>query len=300
MADVVAALLSTLREITPLPIKQVYWAAWGLYASPWFWLPLAALLLAERRWPAVPAQRTLSAGFLEDAAWLNIGVIFKVFAAPAVVGSAIWAWETLTHSYRLPVLSALPVALRAVLALVLFDALRFALHWVHHKVPALWHVHAIHHAQEELNPLTGSRHHALEYVTAQGLALLPMLLLGLTSSAMLLSSAALTFIARLQHANLAWDFGPLGAVLVSPHYHRIHHSRDRQYHDCNYGELLTIWDRMCGTFHRDQGVYPATGLDGVQWRTPAGRTPRALAHRLLEQLWYPVRRIALGGWRSRG
>jgi hypothetical protein len=105
---------------------------------------------------------------------------------------------------------------------------------------------------------------------------------------------------RLQHANLSWGFGPLGAILVSPQYHRIHHSRDREHHDCNYGDLLTIWDRAFGTMYHKPGVYPPTGLDGVRWSAPADNTPRGAVLRTLEQLWYPVKSIAQGGWRSRG
>jgi sterol desaturase/sphingolipid hydroxylase (fatty acid hydroxylase superfamily) len=69
-------------------------------------------------------------------------------------------------------------------------------------------------------------------------------------------------VGTLQHANLRWTFGPLGLVLVSPAYHRLHHDPDTQ--DVNLAVVLTIWDVLTG-----YARFPArgdnagrTGLDG--------------------------------------
>lgn len=39
---------------------------------------------------------------------------------------------------------------------------------------------------------------------------------------------------------LRWTYGPAGRVIVSPAYHRLHHSRDSQ--GMNLGVVLTVWD----------------------------------------------------------
>jgi sterol desaturase/sphingolipid hydroxylase (fatty acid hydroxylase superfamily) len=46
----------------------------------------------------------------------------------------------------------------------------------------------------------------------------------------------------LPHTNVKWSYGPLGWVLVSPAYHRLHHSADSQ--DVNLGVVLTVWDHL--------------------------------------------------------
>ena len=51
-------------------------------------------------------------------------------------------------------------------------------------------------------------------------------------------------IGTLQHANLRWSFGPLGRVIVSPAYHRLHHDRENQ--AVNLGVVLTVWDVLVG------------------------------------------------------
>jgi sterol desaturase/sphingolipid hydroxylase (fatty acid hydroxylase superfamily) len=58
------------------------------------------------------------------------------------------------------------------------------------------------------------------------------------------------------HANLRWGFGPLGRILVSPAYHRLHHAstpvNDRR--AVNYGFALVCWDWLARC-----AVYPTGG-----------------------------------------
>ena len=69
-------------------------------------------------------------------------------------------------------------------------------------------------------------------------------------------------IGTLQHANLRWTFGPVGRVLVSPAYHRLHHAPDIQ--DANLGVVLTVWDVLagCARFPSRADSVNRTGLDG--------------------------------------
>ena len=59
-----------------------------------------------------------------------------------------------------------------------------------------------------------------------------------------------------------WSYGPLGWVLVSPAFHRLHHSAERQ--DVNLGVVLTVWDHLAGIARRpERGNRPCvTGLAG--------------------------------------
>ena len=62
-----------------------------------------------------------------------------------------------------------------------------------------------------------------------------------------------------------------------PRLHRLHHNPARATHDSNYGELLTLWDRLFGTFNRTEG------RRGVGLNDQAARPDR-----LLQQIWSPV------------
>lgn len=48
-------------------------------------------------------------------------------------------------------------------------------------------------------------------------------------------------------------------IFNSPSHHRVHHGSDDIYLDKNYGGLLIIWDRIFGTFQKEE-FKPTYGL----------------------------------------
>ena len=45
---------------------------------------------------------------------------------------------------------------------------------------------------------------------------------------------------------------PVELVLNTPSHHRVHHGTDPEYLDRNYGGILIVWDRLFGTFQREE------------------------------------------------
>ena len=70
----------------------------------------------------------------------------------------------------------------------------------------------------------------------------------------------------LEHANVRaprWLDRVLSLVTTWPHMHKVHHSRLVAQTDSNYGNLLSIWDRVFGTYTpSSQGTTIVYGLDG--------------------------------------
>lgn len=63
------------------------------------------------------------------------------------------------------------------------------------------------------------------------------------------------------HTEVVDTIGPLEYVLNTPSHHRVHHSRNPEYIDKNYGGVLIIWDRLFGTFKaEDKSNPPVYGL----------------------------------------
>src|SRR6185503_1036082 len=54
------------------------------------------------------------------------------------------------------------------------------------------------------------------------------------------------------HTRLVGRLGWLETFLVTPSHHRVHHGRDAKYVDRNYGGVLIIWDRLFGSFQREE------------------------------------------------
>ncbi len=142
---------------------------------------------------------------------------------------------------------AVPAVLTLLAAIAAID---FAAYWRHRfeHSPALWRIHATHHADEAMNWLTLHRKHPLGEALSLAVDLLPALLLGLPVGAIVLASLVRAWWGYLIHADVPWTLGLLGEVLMSPAAHRLHHIRDEALMGANYGNTITLWDRLFGTW----------------------------------------------------
>jgi hypothetical protein len=68
------------------------------------------------------------------------------------------------------------------------------------------------------------------------------------------------------HADVNWTFGPLRYVLVSPAFHRWHHSKQPEAIDKNFATVLPLWDVIFGTLYFPKGETP--GNFGVHENLP--------------------------------
>ncbi|MCG8670547.1 MAG: sterol desaturase family protein [Pseudomonadales bacterium] len=140
----------------------------------------------------------------------------------------------------------LPSVLRVVLAIIVVD---FCLYWIHRFMhhPALWRVHIWHHSVENLYWFSGFRAsliHTFFFLTPQ---VLMVYLLGLTHVEAIAAFSFGVFIQFWQHANYDISLGAAERWIMTPRYHRIHHSSEA-YIDMNYGTVFVVWDRLFGTY----------------------------------------------------
>src|SRR5664279_563184 len=86
--------------------------------------------------------------------------------------------------------------------------------------------------------------------------------------------------AQFQHANVRIAAGVesvLWFTLVPPAMHRIHHAPNLRDTDSNYGTILTLWDRLFGTFNRRApDEPPAFGIPGMRDPERLGLGPLTL------------------------
>ena len=136
----------------------------------------------------------------------------------------------------------------------------FIIYWRHRleHIPLLWPVHAVHHSDEAMTWLALVRKHPLAYILALIIDSTPLLMLGLPVWAI----GAITIFRGLWghfiHADVPWTLGPLGKWIISPAAHRYHHIDDYELCGSNFGGILTLWDRVFGTY-----VDPSAHLDCV-------------------------------------
>lgn len=162
---------------------------------------------------------------------------------------------------RLDLIGGLPAGLQFVAVSVALDGV---LYWAHRWAHAnrwLWAFHSIHHSQRDLTPLTNYRFHLVD-VTVKGLLQFPAAVaLGAPAEVWVAVVWAQVALDGLAHSGLAWGYGPLGRALVSPGFHRIHHSREERHHSANFGLSYSFWDRLFGTAAPAAEQPAAYGID---------------------------------------
>ena len=137
-------------------------------------------------------------------------------------------------------------------------------HITQHKIAFLWRFHIIHHADNNVDVTTGLRHHPVESVLRGLFFFLGILASGAPMYAVMIFQTILVADTAFTHANLnlpAWLDKGMSYILVSPNMHKVHHHWQQPYTDSNYGAILSIWDRLSGTFKQLAPSKIKYGLD---------------------------------------
>jgi sterol desaturase/sphingolipid hydroxylase (fatty acid hydroxylase superfamily) len=264
---------------------------WAELVAPMVVALVALLLFCERRWPA--EHRPVRArGHVHDAVFFALHVA-AVVPLMTLLGVA-FAQLLGSHAGWLdaPWTGSWPRWLLLGVTLVLMDGANWLAHWADHRFAALWRMHALHHSQEEVNVLTSFRAHPLSHLAGFFLAAIPVIvLMGDRGMAPLLITGYVC-LGTLPHTNVPWSFGPLGKVVVSPAYHRLHHSAE-QSDGYNLGVVLTVWDVLAGRARFPVRGAPAFRTGLADRPLPVEQSDRTRRHLglLFDQLVEPFRAI---------
>jgi sterol desaturase/sphingolipid hydroxylase (fatty acid hydroxylase superfamily) len=134
---------------------------------------------------------------------------------------------------------------------LLLDLLHYFVHRCEHAVPFFWRFHALHHSDPDVDVTTSVRHHPVEYVLGSAVYWLAVIVLDVPAIIVLSHGLAVFGTASIQHGNVRlpeWLERWLQPVLVTIDMHRIHHSVVFEQANSNYGAVLSVWDRLFGTF----------------------------------------------------
>lgn len=252
---------------------------------------LAAALILERLRPARSDQR--------GDWWINLRAWGVYFAAaltstPIAAGAA-----TLIVNAAGGGLIRLPdtgwgLALGVLVYLLAMDLGEYLFHRAQHAIPLLWAMHSLHHSDRAVNATTTNRHFWLEPAIKSVTIWMAVGLLFKASIAIVALYGVLTLYNLLLHSNVRLSFGRFSWLVNSPHYHRIHHSREARHFGGNYAALLTIYDLIGGTYRRPEPEdFPETGL-------AEGPGPSEIWQVLIWPLVTPVRHRAYAGTQTLG
>ncbi|WP_028763943.1 sterol desaturase family protein [Shewanella colwelliana] len=139
--------------------------------------------------------------------------------------------------------------------LALIVAQDFCYYWFHrasHRVRWMWAAHVAHHSSENMNFSTAFRQSLMYPLAGMWLFWLPLVVIGFDPNwvvFVVLLNLGLQFFV---HTQAVKTLGPLEWIFNTPSHHRVHHGSNPQYIDKNYAGVLIIWDRLFGTYVKEE------------------------------------------------
>lgn len=143
-----------------------------------------------------------------------------------------------------------PIAYWAVL-LLSQDFMFYWLHRVDHYCRLFWAVHITHHSSQEFNLTVGFRSSVFQPLY-RFFYFIPLVLVGFDPLDIMFMYAATQIYGILIHTRFIGKLGFLEWFLSTPSHHRVHHASNIKYLDKNMGMVLIIWDRLFGTFQKEE------------------------------------------------
>ncbi|NOH63316.1 sterol desaturase family protein [Vibrio sp. RE88] len=195
-----------------------------------------------------------------------LGIFMPVLAFEAANVAIKQQWGLLNHL-------DFPFLAEVIMCVIFLDLAIYLQHLVFHKVPWLWRLHRMHHADQDIDVTTGSRFHPIEIVLSMWIKIALVVALGISPLAIIVFEIILNASAMFNHSNAKLPFkvdAALRKVIVTPDMHRVHHSVITRETHSNFGFFLSIWDRWFGTYI----AQPERGHDEVKIGIPLFQRPR--------------------------
>lgn len=225
---------------------------------------IAVLIGALQRWRPVEAVQDRQAvrvdviyTLIQRLGLFRLVMFFSVDPlADAISGQLrLWGLPSLQLDAVWPGVSDLPWV-SFLLYLLAFDFLMYWLHRAQHQFNWWWALHSLHHSQRQMTMWTDSRNHLLDDLLIDAVFALVARLIGVGPGQFVALVALSQLMENLQHANVRLSFGRFGErLLVSPRFHRLHHSIGVGHEASgrgtlgghNFAVLFPVWDVLFGT-----------------------------------------------------
>lgn len=231
-----------------------------------FYAAVILFALAELLIPARAGSRTLDRRWSTNIGLYLLNMLLHRFLGPVlavVVGHAALAGETGVLAWL-----AVPPLPAIVVGILVLDLWKYLEHRLMHGVPLLWRLHLVHHSDTDVDFTTAERHHPLEVVIGTVGFVAVTVAFAIPPLAIALYALIATIVALFSHANIqvgrALD-RPLSWVIVTPAVHNVHHSAERAETDSNFGLMMTLWDRLFGTYTADTPQSAAARQIGLEY-----------------------------------
>ena len=230
-------------------------AGWVFFCLAIFWVLegyYSLFILKYRKWNHAKANLILL---------LFVMIINAVFGI-VTVGIFIWLDKS---QFGLLHLFTAPIWLELLISIVVLDFIaQYGVHYLLHHVKWMWRLHIVHHSDKNVDATTGTRHHPLDFIIRESFALVAVVIMGMPIAFYVFYRILSVLFTYFTHANISlpiWLDKGLSYLIVTPNMHKFHHHFQLPWTDSNYGNMLSIWDRIFGTFVYENPNDIIYGLD---------------------------------------
>lgn len=229
------------------------WIFIVLFVFIWNIENLAGVLFNYKKWKhafinapfiltSIPGQLLLGLAFIKTIEWTTQHQFGILYLVPKNV-STVWVF---------------------IASFVLLDLGEYGYHVIMHKVKRLWMFHAVHHSDNVVDVSTTLREHPGENIVRLSFTLLWVFITGTAFWMLMLRQVIQAMTTLFAHMNyrLPEKFDAIiSMIFITPNLHQVHHHYKQPYTDCNYGDVLSIWDRIFGTLKRMPADQLVFGVD---------------------------------------
>jgi len=202
--------------------------------------------------------------------FLLLGFVMLINTVFGLITAGIFLWME-DSQFGLLQMIDLPLWIELILAIMVLDLIaQYFVHFLLHKVKWMWRLHLIHHTDSHVDATTGTRHHPFDFMIRETFALIAIIIMGMPVSFYFFYRILSIFFTYFTHANISMPVYVdklLSYLIVTPNMHKFHHHYQLPWTDSNYGNMLSIWDRIFGTFTYDKTENIRYGIDIVEDHT---------------------------------
>lgn len=135
---------------------------------------------------------------------------------------------------------------------VVYDFVYYWMHRAEHLIPWWWALHSMHHSQRQMSCWTNDRGSYLDGMIQSMILASVGLMMGIDIAEFAWLTLVSELIQNFSHTNVRIGFGRFfEKIFVDPKFHRLHHMRvdpERpMLHNCNFGQVFSVWDILFGT-----------------------------------------------------
>lgn len=179
--------------------------------------------------------------------------------------------------------------------LVVFDFFDYWIHRGQHGFDWWWGLHSLHHSQRQMTMWSDNRNHLLDDLLRDSILVIVARAIGIAPGQFIAVIACTQLLESLAHANVRMGFGAvLDRLLVSPRFHRLHHSIGLGHESRgsgtlgghNFAVLFPIWDMIFRSANFERRFDPTGIRDQLQ-----DQGARDYGRGFWRQQWLGVRRM---------